>query len=175
MGDTHAAPVGNNITVDVVVSGLDMSPHSLGTFDLNLNYSAAILQVGGVTFGTQLGNPGANPVEAVTGSNQAGGSVNAFAVSLLPPGTLVANQPDAFTLFTVTFEVIGDGDTSLNVSQNAPLGDENGDSLDSQVQGTPFSGIPLIPTLSEWGLLLLLSGLVGAGLYRLWIHRAPRT
>ena len=43
VGNTPAAAIENHITADVVISGLDMSPHSLGAFDLNLNYSAAIL------------------------------------------------------------------------------------------------------------------------------------
>ncbi len=175
VGSTHAAAIGSHLTADVVISGLDMSPHSLGAFDLNLNYNATILQVVGVVFGTQLGNPAAAPPEAVTGTNQAGGSLSAFAVSLLPPGTLVANQPDSFPLFTVTFKVIGDGNTSLNVSQNAPLGDENGDPLAGTAQGAPFQGVPIVPTLSQWGLLLLLSGLAAAGLYRLWNRRALRS
>ena len=65
------------------------------------------------------------------------------------------------------------GDPSLNLALNAPLGDELATPLAlGPVQGTQVTGIPLVPTLSRWGMLLLLLVLLAAGLYRLRFRKA---
>ena len=56
VGDTHAAPVGNHINVDVVISGLDTSPHLRSQSELQLHD----MQFVGLGFGIHLGDPGAS-------------------------------------------------------------------------------------------------------------------
>ena len=171
---TPAPVVGDTFTADVVVSGLgNLAAPSLGAFDLNLTFNPSVVNFVGITFGQLLGDPMAGPVEAVTGFAAAAGSLNAFSVSLLTPAQLVALQPASFTLFTVTLQVVGTGDSSLDVLPNAVLGDQLGAPLPKgAIQGGPFTGIARVPTLSQSGFLLLILGLLSGGLYCL-LRRKP--
>ena len=171
---TPAPIVGDTFTADVLVSGLgNFSASSLGAFDLNLTFNPSIVSFVGLTFGPLLGDATLAVPETVTGFTPVAGSVNAFSVSLLTPAQLEALQPASFTLFTVTLEVVGAGDSSLDVEPTALLSDELGNPLPKgAIQGGPFTSIARIPTLSQWGVLVLTFALLSGGLYLL-LRRAP--
>ena len=159
-----APPVGTTLTADVQISGLASGTPSLGTFDLTLSFDPAVLAFTGAAFGTLLGDPSATPAEAVTAVTAA----EIFEVSLLLPAALNALQPDAFTLFTATFDVIGRGATALSVG-DIILGDDNGDPLPAMgavqiIPGAITAGPAMgIPILSAWGTLILIGALTGFG------------
>ncbi len=166
---------GTPLTADIVVSGLtNMGASSLGAFDIDFSWDPAVVAFSNISFGTDLGNEGLG--EAITGNTPGPMTVNAFEVSLLTAITLNMDQPDSFTLFTVTLDMLVAGTTSLDVVLNS-LGDENG----APLMGTPINATvgvapPLpatqIPTLSQWGLVFLTVLLGFVGLSRL--RRAGR-
>ena len=84
-----AVPPGGSVDVEVRVSGLGAgAAPSLGTFDVDVLFDDAFFGFTGLTFGTDLGDPGAG--EAITGGPAvAGGTLaNVLEVSLLMPATL---------------------------------------------------------------------------------------
>lgn len=148
---------GESLTVDVVISGLgNLAPPSLGAFDLVLTFDPAVLAHTGTTVGTALGDEAA--AEALVGIVPGAGDVNVFEVSLLSPAQLSGSQPDGFTLFTVSFDAVASGSTTLGLTPTAPPGDENGRplSVEAVVAATVTVGraVP-IPGLSPPALLLL--------------------
>ena len=169
---TTTASVGDPVTVDVVISGLgNLSAPSLGTFDLDLQFDPAVFAFTGAVYGPELGDPMA--AEAITTTTAGVGVVNLLELSLFAPATLNANQPDTFTLFTASFDAVGAGSGGFNLASNA-LGDENGNPLvlgnvipaSIDVLGGPGE-VTDIPTLSQWGLLLLTVLLLWAAARRL--------
>ena len=160
-------PVGSTLTVEVRVSGLgNFAPPSLGAFDLTLSFDPAVLSFTSGAFGVSLGDQNAAPAEAVAATGPGTGQV--FEVSLLAPADLNVRQPDAFTLFTAAFNVVGEGATALGVG-DITLGDENGDPFAAggiQVVPGAITARPAtdIPTLSGWGVALLIGALAGVGI-----------
>ncbi len=101
---------GESVSVDLVVSGLgNFAPASLAAFDVNVNYDPAVFAFSSYTFGALLGDaylpgPGFEAQDASVGD--LGDMVNIAEISLLADADLHALQPDAFTLATVTFDVL---------------------------------------------------------------------
>lgn len=155
---TSSANLGDPFTVDVIVSGLgDTAAPSLSTFDLDLLYDPVLFNYTGVVYGPELGDEMAG--EATTITTPGPGIVQLLELSILPPADLNANQPDSFTLLTASFtaNVVGLGAFDVSVDN---LGDENGAPLvvDAVTPATVdvVTGAPTdIPTLSQWGLILL--------------------
>lgn len=169
---------GQVLTVDVVVSGLGngVSP-SMGSYDLTLNFDPAVLGYTGTTVDIFLGDYAAAVPEAIISVNPVAGDVNVFDVSLLPAAQLEASQSDSFRLFSITFDTLAEGVTGLDLSVNA-LGDQVGDPepvdnlIVPVVRVTSSGSATAVPTMSSWGLLLLVGLLSALGLRR---HRGMRS
>lgn len=153
---------GGSVAVDVVVSGLgNFAPESLGAFDVSVNYDPAVFAFAGYTLGDLLGDLGL--VEALDASGgDTGTSVNVAEVSLLSDADLHALQPDAFTLATITFDVL---DLAIGATSQLSLGDpllanSGGDALPGSSGGpATFIGRAEVPATGT--LLLCLTGLLG--------------
>ena len=128
----QVAGVGGTLRATVVVSGLgDLTSPSLGAFDVTLSFDPAVLGFASVDFGVFLGDEAAG--EALTGFQATSDEVMVFEVSLLQPDVLDALQSSSFPLFTVTFNALELGTSSLLLSLNAPLSDEFGEPLPADV------------------------------------------
>lgn len=168
---TQAVPIGQQVIIDVLISGLgNHVVPTLGAFDIDLKFDAGVLQFNTINFGTFLGTI---PGQAVTGSTPGTGTLRAFQVSLLPAASLDAFQGASFTLFSITFDVLASGGSALNPVFVAPLSDGLGNPITSAAVsgGSVSTSIP-IPTLSEWGLWLLIMSLAFVGIYFLKRVRA---
>ena len=147
--------LGHLASVTVEISGLeDMAAPSLGAYDLNLGFDSAVLSFNSIVFGDQLALTG--PGSSSTGIDfSTPGLVNVFEVSLESIGDLNTMQEASFDLFTLTFDTLALGLSSLDLSI-INLADADGGML----VGTGCCGsINVIPAP---GALLL--GVMGLGL-----------
>lgn len=153
--------VGGTVSVDVVASDLAGAAQTLGDYDLNLSFDSAVLSFSGIAFGTGLSVTGVPSLvqDYVVGT----GVVNPFESSFESVADLEALQPDAFTLFTITFNAIGAGTSSLALGVNA-LGNASGAGLafDALNSGSvSVAGAPAVPLpAAAW---LMLTGVAGVG------------
>src|SRR5258708_4589099 len=108
---------GQSVNVDVLLSGkpLGRAP-SIGSFQFDVTFDAAVLSPTKVTFGPFLGDPG--KLEALTDVQLFPGVVDFAEVSLLSPAQLDAVQPTNFSLATLSFTALTSGNTSLAFSQD---------------------------------------------------------
>lgn len=105
---------GDTFDVDLVVSGLDAgAAPGVGAFDLNIAYDGGLLSADSVVFGTALGDP---DLEALSASDLSSpGNVNVAQVSLLDTATLLSTQLASFTLATISFTALADGDAAFHL------------------------------------------------------------
>ena len=111
---SQTVSVGNSLSVDVVISGLEAGglDEIVSAFDLDVTYDSTILFASGVTFGAYLGDP--SLFEALTDFDlSTAGVIDLAELSLLDDATLAALQPDTFTLVTLYFDAIGYGTSPL--------------------------------------------------------------
>src|SRR5215510_10175942 len=112
----QTAGVGQPVTVQVTVADLVAgAAPSVGAFDLDVTFDAALLSPTGVTFGPLLGDPDA--LEALTSLALSPGLIDLAEVSLLAPADLDALQPSSFTLATLSFTTLAVGISPLAFSQ----------------------------------------------------------
>jgi hypothetical protein len=174
-GTSHAVPmlefqpsaasvtVGGSTSVDVMLSGL--VDEYIGSYDLTIDWDAAVLSLQGVVFDIYLDGP----ADSIAGSSGAAGSVNVYEVSL---GTL-ANQTGsgALRLFSLNFDAIGAGLSSLSFS-SVLLGDATGASFDGFEASSGSIEVEERPApVPESGSLLML----GLGLAALALSRRQQT
>lgn len=120
--------IGDSFSADLGIAGLgDMSPDSLGVFDIDVIYDSTILSLSAVTFGDpvlgdQLDVLGLGSIASATPSV---GSVNVYELSLDLEYDLESLQAGAFTLFSLNFDTIAEGNSALTISINS-LGDSLG-------------------------------------------------
>jgi len=149
---------GDTVSVDVVVDLQGDNALSLGSYDLDLSFDSSVLSFGSLSFGTGLSVTG---VPSFVQEYHLGtGTLNALEASWETTADLIALQPDAFTLFTITFNAAQVGTSLLSLSVNS-LGNAAGtESLAAAVLGAPsisVTGAPAVPLpAAVW---LLLSGL----------------
>ncbi len=147
--------LGHLASVTVGISGLgDLTTPSLGAYDLNLAFDSSILSFNSIIFGDQL-------AIAVPGSSLFGtdfstpGLVNVFEVSLDSISDLNQMQAPSFDLFTLTFDTLALGTSTLDLSIIALANAEG-----AMLTATDCSGsINVIPAP---GAMLL--GVMGLGL-----------
>ncbi len=164
----QTAMLGEMPSFDINVSGLGaFSAPSVSTFDVDVAFDSTILAFNSVTFGVGLDlfAFGFN----VTGVTPGAGTVNVFEVSFDFPSDLDTLQAGAFTLFTVKFDAIGPGTSSINLGVNS-LGDSIGDRLlaDTTPGSITVAAVPEPSTIS-----LLLAGL-GLAVVRMRRKHADR-
>ena len=146
--------VGDSITVNLVVSGLESL--DLSTYDLNVSYDSGILSFSGYALGSGLGNSTGESFDIGLGDDGFG-QINLCEISMLLD---LNSQEDSFTLATLTFAVIALGSSSLTISVSE-LGDALGDSIATCSIGSANVNVVPIPA-AAW---LFGSGLLGlAGL-----------
>ena len=152
--------VGDTVSVDVVADLQGDSSLSLGSYDLELSFGSTVLSLADVVFGTGLSVTGL-PSFPREFFDLGGETVAAFEVSTETAADLNNLQPNAFTLFTVTFNALQAGTSALSLSVNS-LGNAAGTAtLDAQVLNSSLTvtGAPAVPLPA--GAWLLMSGLAG--------------
>jgi hypothetical protein len=152
---SQTVPLGSAAAIDLVISGLgDFTAPSLGAFDLDLTYDAAVLSATSVTLTPLLGDA----IQGVDLSTP--GFIDLFVISLLSPTELDALQPESFVLATLSFDTIALGTSALALTEIV-AGDAFGAALAATGGAGSISvtssGAP-VPEPSLTGLLLI-SGL----------------
>ena len=150
------ASIGELVAVDAIVSGLGSGlPPSVGAFDLDVAFAPEVFEPVGITFGPFLGDP--LLFEAFTSFDFGTPAIVDFAeVSLLAAADLDALQPSTFSLATLMFIAISDGQSTFRFVGERRIDDAFGNKL----------AIPEPPTV-------VLAGLGVLGL--LWRRRAGIT
>lgn len=109
---------GDTLDVAIVISGLPAGgAPSVGTFDLDVKFDPMVLLPIGISFGPFLGDPNSLSFETITDSHFFIDVVDLAEVSLLSPTELDALQPSSFSLATLSFSAVGDGDVALEFTE----------------------------------------------------------
>lgn len=156
---TSTVGAGGNVQVDFIVGDLtDNTAPSLGAYDLDVVFDAALLQYSGISWGNQLDQLQLGSLALLDDSAASGGHLNVFEVSYDDIATLDAQQSGSFTLFSLFFNALAVGESQIDVDVLS-LGDAEGNALTAdQVSG---AGVAVVPVPAA--LPLLISGLVLVG------------
>jgi hypothetical protein len=113
----QSVAMGSAVGVDLVISGLgNFTAPSLGTFDLDVTYDAAILSATSITLTPLLGDGALGETfEGVDISTP--GVIDLFVTSLLSQMELDLLQPVSFVLATLSFDAIAPGTSALDLTQ----------------------------------------------------------
>jgi hypothetical protein len=150
--------IGGSVQVDVHVGDLtDQSAPSLGAYDLNVLFDAALLQYTNIVWGDQLDQAQLGSMTLLDDSAAASGQLNVFEVSYDDIAVLDSQQSGDFVLFSLFFTAAAAGESAIEVDVLA-LGDAQGNALSAdQVTGASVTAVPVpaaLPLLMS-GLLLL--------------------
>jgi hypothetical protein len=143
---------GSPVSVDVLVSGLDVATTVIGSFGATVQFDPALLAPAAVDFGPGLGDP--DLLEALTDFSFLEGAIEFAQVSLLSESSLFLLQSSEFRLATLTFQPIGLGTTPLRFS-NVLIDDSDGIKLPFTEEGGSITIVPEPGTVLVIGLLLL--------------------
>jgi hypothetical protein len=147
---SQPVPVGNSLNVEVQIAGLVAGAlPSLRAYDLTLSFDEAVLDFTSIVFTSVLG---IHPITVLnSGPTEGTGTVQFAQVSLL---TNLTSQADAFTLATLSFLAVGEGDGDLDFTGlgTASLSDEVGGSLFPGSSATGAS-VTVVPEPALLGLL----------------------
>lgn len=160
--------IGNSFDVDLVISGLgDYSAVSLGTFDLIVSFDSSILQFDHAAFGDPILGDQLDlfGLGAVTFLDDAvPGQVSLSELSFDLEIDLNNMQPSTFTLATLFFISIGEGESLLNIADFYTLGDAAGDPL--TLASVNSASINVKPVPEPTTMLLFTTGLIGLAGFR---------
>lgn len=138
-------PLGDLVTVDLLISGLDPSPGapSLGAYFVDITHDATRLGAVSVSFGSDL-NLTPNGLLNQFSDLATSGVVHLDEISEFLPDDLNAAQGDAFRLATLTFRGLATGEAVLSIDLLATsLSNEDGlASLDFSVLDTVIRVVP---------------------------------
>lgn len=162
--ESPTVSAGASFTVDVNIAGLhDSDPDEiLSSFVLNVSFDSSLLNPQNVTFGSFLGGPDNSSQDFFFDLSTTSGVVTFAETSHLSDSDLDLLQPDNFSLATLTFEAIGEGNTLLSFSyadlvgldfEPLPVTEGGLGSADVAIQ--PATNVPEPGTL-----MLMASGLV---------------
>jgi hypothetical protein len=119
--------VGGAAIVDIIISGLgDQTAPSLGAFDIDLSYDPAVVAPLSAIFGSHLDLGGIGSIQFAELTTP--GLIHLDEVSIETPEDLNSLQLGTFTLATLTFNGLAEGDSPL-VFQSLALSDENGGTI----------------------------------------------
>lgn len=169
-----SAVTGDIVTLDLVISGLgNHAPASLGAFDVDITYDAAVLALNAYAYGNFLGDILlGEALEA--GGGDLGGIIDLAEISLLdadptsgPAGFgpfLDDIQPDSFILATLEFSVVAlapSTNTIVTIDTNYVLGDGYGNPLtvDSLTDAVIYNRSTIVPEPTTFVLFGL--GIIG--------------
>ena len=153
---SQTTTVGSSLSTTIRISDLSAgSAPSLGAFDLNLAFDSAVLSFSGLSYGSGLDVLGLGSIRF--SDTSAPGVLNIGEISLDAEADLNTLQNGAFDLFTVTFQAIGAGTSTLNLQINS-LADAAGLDLSASTTNASVSVAPVPLPAAAW---LLMSGLVG--------------
>ena len=152
--------VGNPLTVDVVISGLDAANEIVSAFDLDVTYDSSILSATNVTFGLDLGDP--SIFEALTDFTLLSPGVVDFAeLSLLSDTDLASLQGDSVTLATLAFDAVEIGQSTLNFGGAPPINDVKGRNNEILPLTVGTGNVAVAPIPEPSTMFLFGSGLAG--------------
>jgi hypothetical protein len=140
-----SAAVGGTVDLAVVVSGLDTSSSSLGSYDLDLTFDSSLLTFASLDFGDALSDV-LDPSSSIQIGPFVGGGVIDFAeVSLLSHSELQTIQSalgDPLTIATLHFTVSAEGTSSVAISQALAAGGSTGGALPvTSLAGARVTGV----------------------------------
>jgi len=119
--------IGDTALVNLNITGLGLGATApkLGSWLANIMFNNSIVTIGNanVTFGTNLDLGVLGTLQGVDTATP--GLVKLDEISFEDPGSLIAQQPGAFLLATLSFTGIAPGTTTLTFAQ-LDLGDEDG-------------------------------------------------
>ena len=156
--------VGGTVQVAFTVANLiDLAAPSLGDYDLDVNFNAAVLGFNSVSWGDpvlgdQLDLAHLGSFAQIDSSTALTGKVNLFELSFDDVAALNNTQAGSFTLFTLTFDVLANGVSPITIGVNA-LGDAHGTGLSAQVTNGSVSAVPVPGALPLFASALLAAGL----------------
>lgn len=152
---TPVVEVGNDVDVDLVVSGLDTV--DLGTYDITITFDSALFSFNDVVFGNQLGyDPDPLFTDSDAFATPGIGDVSLTEISFLFD---LSFQPDAFTLATLNFNTLAMGTGAFDIDF-VILGDDFGDPVDFVI--TDNVNITAVPEPAS--MVLAAMGLFGIGI-----------
>jgi hypothetical protein len=119
--------VGDAFDVDVVVSGLEASglDEIVSAYDLFIGYDDAVVSATAVSFGTYLDDMLFPGFTLQAEDLQTAGQINISETSLLTDDFLALQQPDSFTLATLSFTALSAGISDLLFDLHPLLGINN--------------------------------------------------
>ncbi|MGR8930976.1 MAG: cohesin domain-containing protein [Gammaproteobacteria bacterium] len=130
--------LGETTDVNVLISGLGANAApSLGAFDIDVTFDAAVLDYVGSQFGgpaplgDQLDMSGLGSLSALTDISP--GTLNFYEVSLDDTAMLNDQQADSFMLFTFNVKALALGSSQIGININS-LGDADGNPLPAEIQ-----------------------------------------
>jgi hypothetical protein len=149
---SQPVPVGGSVDVEVQIAGLVAGAlPSLRAYDLTISFDETVLDFASIVFTSVLGTPGV--LSLTSGPTEGTGTVQFSQVSLL---SNLIPQPDAFTLATLSFDALaeGDGDLDFTGLGSASLSDQSGGSLSvSPFLGSVTGASVIVPEPTLLGLV----------------------
>lgn len=127
------AQVGSAFNVDVVISGLFPANEVVSAYDLSVAYDATFLSATSVNFGAYLSDPFFQSLQDTFLGTP--GVVNFAELSFLSDSELAVQQPDTFTLATLSFDAVAVGSSTLSFMPSPNFGID--------VKGTGANVLPL--------------------------------
>lgn len=151
---------GDSMAVDIVISGLENS--NLAVFEFNIHYDNTVLASDDYILGGELGDLATGDAVDFSGGDLGGGIINLYELSWLAN---LPNQPNSFTLATVSFMGAGPGNSPLSFS-NVILGDELGDPLSADLATGSLNVHAAAAVPEPATILLLAAGLASLAGFR---------
>lgn len=158
---TSYVNIGDQVAVDIIVSGL--GDDDLSTFDFNVNYDPTILSFGGYSLGDGLGDLVSGDAVDWSLGDLGGGSLNLAELSWLFD---LSFQADTFTLATISFTGLAVGNSSLTFSPPIILGDSFGEPIDGVAGVGSIEAGESVPIPEPGTMFLFGIGLVGIAAIR---------